>query len=325
MISRRELIVLVGSAATLPASAQSATQRPLVAVLEGTSQDVSRYYLSHFEQALRERGRINSDTIEIVSKFADGDAARYPALAEELVRLKPAVIVTGSTTGALACRNLTSTIPIVSSNLTDPVGMGLVSSLAKPGGNVTGVVISLEGQPGKLLQFLLELKPGVTRIGVLANPNERASARQLQAAESVAAGMGLTLVVAEVRSREDFAGAFDVLSRARAEAIYVPSSLLLRNERKNFADLALAARLPAVCNAREIVEAGGLMSYGVDLRENYRRSAYFVDRILQGTPPTDLPTENPRKFFTSVNLKTARVLGIAIPPTLHAIADEMIE
>lgn len=325
MVGRREFLALFGGAAASRALARSPIQRPIVAILEGTSQDGAQYYLPHFEQALRERGRIDGQTIDLVRKFANGDAARYPALARELVELKPAVIVTGSTTGTLACRQLTTTIPIVSSNLTDPIGMGLISSFSRPGGNVTGVVISLEGQPEKLLEFLLEVIPGVTRIGVLANPNERANTRQRQAAELVAAGMGLTLVPAEVLSRTDFAAAFETLTQARVTAIYAPSSLLLRTERKSFANLALSAGLPVFCNAREIVEAGGLMSYGADLRENYRRAAYLVDRILKGTRPGDLPTENPTKFLMSINLQTAKMLGLTIPPTLLAVADEVIE
>lgn len=325
MIDRRKFLALFGGAAASPAAGQSGRHRPLVAILEGTSQDLAQYYLGPFEQGLREHGRIDGRTVDLVRRFADGDAARYPELAELLIRLRPAVIVTGSTTGALACRRLTTTIPIVSSNLTDPIGVGLIASLARPGGNVTGVVISLEGQPGKLLQFLLELVPGVTRIGLLANPSERANARQRQAAEGAAAGMGVTLVAVEVRSRDDFAAAFEALSQASVQAIYVPSSLLWRTERKILADRALAARLPVICNAREIVQAGALMSYGADLRENYRRCAYFVDRILKGARPADLPTENPTKFVLSINLRTARTLGLVVPPTLFALADEVLE
>jgi putative tryptophan/tyrosine transport system substrate-binding protein len=325
MMDRRKLLTGLVSAAVLRVGALHAAQRPVIAVLEGTSPEAARYYLNHFEQALRERDHVPGRTVEVIARYAGGDASRYSQLAGELIQLGPAVIVTGSTTGALACKRLTSSIPIVSSNLTDPVEMGLVSSLSRPGGNVTGVTVSSEGQPGKLLQFLLELKPSVTKIGVLSNPAEMASSRQVRAAESAAHEIGLMLIYATVRSPEDLREAFRVLAQGGAEAIYAPSSLLLRNERKSFAELALAGRLPSVCNAREIVEVGALMSYGVDLRENYRRAAYFVDRILRGSSVTELPIENPRRFFTSVNARTARALSIKIPATLHAIADEIIE
>jgi len=325
MVGRREFIAILATAAASRAMAQTTVPRPLVAVLEGTSAEVAPYYLRPFEQTLREHGHVNGQTIDFVHKFADGDASRYPALAEELIRLTPAVLVTGSTTGALACKRLTATIPIVSANLTDPIGLGLISTLARPGGNVTGVVISLEGLPGKLLQILREVVPEARRIGLLANPSERANARQRQAAERVAAGLGMTFITVPVRTRDDIASAFEEFLRARVEAIYAPSSLMLRAERQYFAERALAARLPTMCNAREIVEAGALMSYGTDLRENYRRAAHFVDRILKGRRPADLPTENPTRFVLSINLKTAKSLGLAIPPTLLASADEVIE
>ncbi len=324
MIRRRQFLALLGTVVGCQATAQSIA-RPLVAILEGTSPDIARYYLEPFEQVLREQGRIEERTIEIARRFADGDAARFPALAEQLVQLRPAVIVTGSTTGAIACKRLTSTIPIVSPNLTDPVGAGLITSLARPGGNVTGIVISLDGQPGKLLELLVEFVPRAKRIGLLVNPSERANARQRQLAEGVAAGMGLTLITAEVRSRDEFATAFQSLSKADVQALYVPSSLLWRTERSELVKRALAAGLPVICNAREIAEAGALMSYGADLRENYRRAAYFVDRILKGARPADLPTENPRKFVLSINLKTAKALSLSVPPALLALADEVIE
>src|SRR5215510_2589661 len=178
VVGRREFLAILAGTLASRATAQTTVPRPLVAILEGTSADVAPYYLLPFEEALREHGHINGQTIDLVRKFADGDASRYPALAEELIRLKPTVLVTGSTTGALACKRLTASIPIVSANLTDPIGVGLISSLAKPGGNVTGVVISLEGLPGKLLQILREVVPEATRVGLLANPSELANTRQ---------------------------------------------------------------------------------------------------------------------------------------------------
>lgn len=305
--------------------ARSQTKKPLVAILEGTSEASAYAYLEPFTATLRERGLIEGETIELLRRFADGDAGRYRAIAEELVNRNPAVIVTGSTTATLACKRLTATIPIISANLTDPVGLGLVASIARPGGNVTGMVISMAGQPGKLLQILRDIVPGITRVGLLVQPSERASARQREVAEGFVQGLGMQLITADFGSGSELANAFEKLARDDVQGLYVPSSLIIRTERKRFAELALAARLPSVCNAREIVEAGGLISYGASLRENYRRAALYVHRVLAGAKPADLPVENPTKFVLTINRRTERALGVTIPPPLLAFADEVID
>lgn len=323
-ISRRRLLAAAAGFiySALPARAG---QLRHVAVLEGTSADGSNYYLAPLEQALRERGHVVDRTFRITHRFADGDASRYPALAAELVKFQPDVIVTGSTTATLACVRLTSRIPIISCNLTDPVGAGLIASYAKPGRNVTGVTVSLDGLPSKVVQLVRDVLPELKALGVLSNASETAGRRQLEEAERAAASLGLAVIPAEVRSASDFHEAFLELKQDGAEAVYAPSSLLVRTERRLFADAALAAAMPTFCNAIEVTQAGAMVSYGADLRENYRRGGYFVARVLGGAHPADLPTENPTRFVCSINLRTAKALAVSMPPALFALADEIIE
>lgn len=314
-------------AAGLSVGAQRAAANQLkhLAILEGTSADGSDYYLAPLQQALQERGYMVDRSFRITHRFADGDAARYPALAAELIGAQPDIIVTGSTTATLACVRLTSRIPIISCNLTDPVGAGLIASYAKPGRNVTGVTVSLDGLPSKVIQLVQEVLPGIKTLGVVSNSNETAGRRQREEAERAAGRLGLTLVPAEVRSASDFHGSFRKLKQDGVQAVYAPSSLLVRTERRLFADAALAAAMPTFCNAVEVTQAGAMVSYGADLRENYRRAGYFVARVLGGASPADLPTENPTRFVCSINLRTAKALAISMPPALFALADEIIE
>jgi|EndMetStandDraft_5_1072996.scaffolds.fasta_scaffold64314_3 putative ABC transport system substrate-binding protein len=323
MIDRRSLIV--GLTCCSYGSPAVSSAPFLIAVLEGTSEEVAQSYLDPFEAALRERGHHVGRSITFVRKFANGDAGRYPELAAQLVGLNPAVIVTGSTTATLACQKLTTRVAIVSSNLTDPVGTGLISSLARPGGNITGVTVSFESLPSKLLHMLVEVLPTVKRVGVLSNSTERAGTRQRDEAQRAAQQLGMTIIGVEVRSSADFDGAFREFAGSGVSAVYAQSSLLLRTQRHRFAEAAINYGIPIFCNAREIVEAGGLMSYGADLRENYRRAGYFVDRILAGASPATLPTENPTRFSCSVNMRTARTLAVTLPPALLALADEVFD
>lgn len=323
-VSRRDF--LAGAGGVLLGSMEAAgSQLSHVVVLEGTSAEAADYYLEPLKQALRERGHVVDRTIRITYRFADGDAARYPALAAELVDSQPDIIVTGSTTATLACVRLTSRIPIISSNLTDPIRAGLIASYSKPGRNVTGVTVSLDGLPSKLLQLLLEVLPSAKTVGVISNANEAAGRRQREEADEAAAKQGLTLVPAEVRSADDFEAVFRKLKQTGVNAVYAPSSLLVRTELKRFSDTAIAAAIPTFCNAVEVTQAGAMVSYGADLRENYRRAGYFVARILAGALPADLPTENPTRFVCSINLRTAKMLGVTIPPALFALASEFIE
>ena len=322
--SRRGLLAGAGSL-LLGVELASANRLRRMAILEGTSAEAATHYLAPFEAALRERGHSVDRTLKIEYRFADGDAGRYAALAAELVASQPDVIVTGSTTATLACARLTDRIPIISSNLTDPIGAGLITSFAKPGRNVTGVTVSLDGLPSKILHLLLEVVPDARKIGVVSNVNEGAGRRQREEAEKAAAGLGLTLVAAEVRSADDFESVFLKLKQTGVSALYAPSSLLVRTERRRFADAALAASLPTFSNSVEVAQAGAMVSYGADLRENYRRTGYFVARVLAGANPADLPTENPTRFVCSINMRTAKALKVSVPPSLFALADEIIE
>src|SRR5215475_9728109 len=231
-------------------------------------------YVNVFLQVLREQGRIDGQTIDIKYTYADGEASRHPALAEELVRLNPDVIVAGSTTPALACKQATATIPIVSAVLTDAIDLGLITSIARPGGNVTGIM-GLDGMPGKQLQLLLEMVPDLTRIGLIVTVNEKASGMLRQSAEVAAAAMGVTLVPVEVRTPEDIDGAFQALTQARVKAVHVLGSQLVLSARREFTARALAARLPTVFSTLEPVEAGGLMAYGTHFGERWWHSECF--------------------------------------------------
>jgi len=304
--------------------AQGAARRPMVAVLVPGSQESSQEYVNVFLQVLREQGRIDGQTIDIKYRYADGDASRHPALAQELVRLNPDVIVAGSTTPALACKQATATIPIVSAVLTDAIDLGLITSIARPGGNVTGIM-GLEGMPGKQLQLLLEMVPDLTRIGLIVTVNEKASGMFRQNAEAAAAAMGVTLVPVEVRTPEDIEGAFQALTQARVKAVHVLGSQLVLSARREFTARALAARLPTVFSTLEPVEAGGLMAYGTHFGERWRRVAYLVEQILKGTKPADLPVEILTKHELVINFSTARALGISIPPSIITRADRVIE
>jgi len=304
--------------------AQGVARRPMVAVLVPGSQESSQEYVNVFLQVLREQGRIDGQTIDIKYRYADGDASRHPALAEELVRLNPDVIVAGSTTPALACKQATATIPIVSAVLTDAIDLGLITSIARPGGNVTGIM-GLEGMPGKQLQLLLEMVPDLTRIGLIVTVNEKASGMLRQSAEVAAAAMGVTLVPVEVRTPEDIDGAFQALTQARVKAVHVLGSQLVLSARREFTARALAARLPTVLSTLEPVEAGGLMAYGTHFGERWRRVAYLVEQILKGTKPADLPVEILIKHELVINFSTAKALGISIPPSIMTRADRVIE
>jgi putative ABC transport system substrate-binding protein len=277
-----------------------------------------------FSAVFRELGYTEGFSIDVQLRFAEGDAGRYPEVAEELVRLNPDVIVVDATQATVACKRATATIPIVSS-LTDPVGQGLITSLARPGGNVTGILTSLEGLSGKQLQLLAEAIPGLSRVGLIISANQRPTALHQQAYDTAEATMGITLVPVEVRTRDDFDKAFQALTQARVEAVLASPNILTMNFRSDSAALAIAARLPVMGGDPRQVEAGFLIVYGFDLRQSYRRAAYFVDRILKGVKPSDLPGEIPTNIGLYLNLKTAKALDITIPPSMMILANGLIE
>jgi ABC-type uncharacterized transport system substrate-binding protein len=278
-----------------------------------------------FAERMQELGYASSRDIDIVYRYADGDLARLPALVNELVRIKPDVLIAVNTQAAIAMRQATAAIPIVAPAVTDPVAFGLVASHARPGGNVTGILATLDTLPEKQLALAAEVIRGAVKMGMLVNAGFQPHAIMRQGTERAAAALAIKLVPVEVRLPDDLDAAFQSLAREHVEAVLVlqdPTSLA---ERRRIAMLAIAARLPTMFGFREYVEAGGLMSYGLDLRANFRRGADYVDRILKGTNPADLPVELPTKFELVINLKTAKAIGLTIAESFLVRADEVIE
>ena len=327
-MKRREFVTLLGGAAAAwPCNglAQSPPKRPLIGLLAGSSKAAGARYYSGFPLGMRELGYLEGRDYGFEDRYADGDGSRLPMLAEELVRLKPDVIVAATTPGSLAAKRAAASIPIVGVNLTDPVGFGLVVSEARPGGSVTGILYWLEGLTGKQMEIALDLMPGASKMGILVdatNPSNELQRRELEAA---AGKSGMTIATVDVRTVDEIGDAIQTFVRERASIVIVLGVALFVNARRRIATFALASRLPTVFNFREHVEDGGLISYGVDLRQNFRRAAYFVDRILKGAKPADLPIEFPTKVELVVNATTAKAIGVAIPPALLARADEVIE
>jgi putative ABC transport system substrate-binding protein len=331
MITRR---VFVGSlaggllAAPLAAEAQQATKIARIGYLATNRAGGNPHQREAFLQGLRDLGYVEGRNVVIEYRDAEGKFERLLALAAELVALKVDVIVTASTAATLAATRATRTLPIVFAVAVDPVADGLVTSLARPGGNVTGLTGLTPELVGKRLELLTQAVPGVGRVAVLWHPGgqgERTAKDMLKGADVAARALGVPLQVVEVRGPADFDGAFSDMTRARAGALTVLGSSMLFGEHRRLVDLAAKNRLPAVYTLREYVDAGGLMSYGPNLVEMSRRAATYVDKILKGAKPGELPIEQPTKFELVINLKTAKALGLTIPPSLLGRADEVIQ
>jgi putative ABC transport system substrate-binding protein len=322
---RRELVMLgmAGAAWPLSAFAQGVPRR-IGCLVTGSPEPHGRF-VAVFWQRLGELGYIEPRDLVLLLRWAYGQGDRLPALADELALLTPDLVVTATTAAALAVRRVMPAVPIVSATLIDPIGAGLVASYARPGGNVTGTLISFETLPSKQLELARETIPGATRIGMLMNPNNVVNALQRKHAEATAPAMGVTLVPVEVRSPEHLDTAFSTFARERCEIVLILLDAMFITERQRIAALAITARMPTLAGERDMVEAGGLASYGIDLSDNWRRAAYFVDRILRGAKPAALPVETPVKYVLVINLKTAAAIGVTIPPLLVAEADEVIE
>jgi putative ABC transport system substrate-binding protein len=279
--------------------------------------------------ALRERGYIEGQNIAIEYRYAEGKGRRNPELAAELVRLKVDIIVVAGAGGQIqAAKNATNTIPIVMMGAgLNPVKAGLIESLARPGGNITGITNLTRELGGKRLELLKEAVPKLARVAILYDPTFPGRLHEVKEVLPVAArALGLTLIPWEVRPGDDFEKVFAALNKQRPDGLYVPvGGALINANGKRIAGFALKSRLPSVCNDREAVDAGGLMYYGADQAEIYRRVAYFVDRILKGTKPADLPVEQPMKFELVINLKTAKQIGLTIPPEVLARATKLIK
>ena len=326
-VQRRDFLIAAGALVAAPlAEAQQAAKVPRIGYL-ATSRGPSPHLYEAFLQGLRDLGYVEGRNVVIEYRDAEGKLDRLPALAAELVALKVDVIVATSTPHALAAKQATRTIPIVFTSVGDPVGSGLVSSHARPGGNITGLASRTQELVSKCLEQLKQSVPGVKQVAVLWHPGsrgERAEQDTLKQAEVAARSLGVRLQFFEARGPEDFDRAFAEMGKVRADALIVLSSTMLFAERRRLVELAAKAKLPAVYPWREAADAGGLMSYGANIADLFRRAAAYVDRILKGAKPGDLPVQQPEKFEVVINLKTAKDLGLTIPPPVLARADEVI-
>jgi putative ABC transport system substrate-binding protein len=324
---RRKLLAALGGAAVawpLAARAQQAAKLPTIGFLVAGTPSSHGQWVAAFVQRLRELGWIEGRTITIEYRWAEGRSERFAEIAAEFVRRKVDVIVTSATEAVVAAKQATSVIPIVIAAAGDPVGTGLVASLARPGGNVTGLSIQQTDVAAKRLELLREIVPGLRRLAILGNVSGPAVVLDMREAEAAARTLGMEVITSEIRRGEDIAPAFAAL-KGRAEALYLPIDPLVNTHRFRINTLALAARLPTVHTSREWVEVGGLMSYGANVPDLFRRAANYVDKILRGAKPGDIPVEQPSKFDLIINLTTARALDLEVPPTLLARADEVIE
>ena len=324
-MKRREFITLLGGAAAWPlaARAQQSGKLPTIGFLGGATASAWSNWAAAFVHRLRELGWSEGRTVLIEYRWAEGRHDRAAEIAAEFVRLKVDVILTSGGV-LLAAKQATSTIPIVFAVANDPVGAGFVSSLARPGGNITGLSLQTTDLAAKRLELLREVVPGIRRLGVLANIGNAGAVPEIDEVQAAARILGLDVALIEMRRPEDIASAFAAFKSGVA-AIYVCTDPLVLAQRARINTLALAARLPTIYGPREHVEAGGLMSYGANFPDLFRRAADLVDKILRGAKPGDLPVEQPTKFDLVVNLTTAKALGLEIPPTLLARADEVIE
>ena len=299
-------------------------QRPLIAWLSLGERTASWAFVEAFLHGMRDFGYTDGENFEFAPRFADGYIERLPMLAQELMQLRPSVILAPPAVLRWP-RRATATIPIVSPALADAVHLGLVASVSRPGGNVTGITPYVEGLPAKQMELAREIVPGAALIGILANLSDPKAPPQLQELEAAGRELGVMVVVADARIPDDLDSAYRTLADHRVDVMVVLQTSMLLSERQRIASLAATTRLPAVYGYREHVDDGGLISYGVDLRACFRRAAYYVHKILNGVAPGDLPIEFPTNLELVLNLKTAKALGLTVPPALVARADEVIE
>jgi putative ABC transport system substrate-binding protein len=309
----------------LAAGAQQTDKVYRIGMLETMSATLNAANLDAFRQRLREVGYVEGRDFVIEYRSAEGRPERFPGLATELVRSKVDLIVTRGTPAVLAAEKATGAIPIVMASSADPTGFGIVTSLARPGRNVTGLSTIATELAGKRLELLKEAIPRIARIALLANFSSPASASQWRQLEGAARSLGLKPQLLDVRAPEDFARAFEIAIKQRADAVQVANDTLTQTNFKRIVDLSVKHRLPSIFASREFVDAGGLMAYGPNFTDQYRRAATYVDKILKGAKPADLPIEQPTKFELVINLKTAKTLGLTIPQTLLLQADQIIE
>jgi ABC-type uncharacterized transport system substrate-binding protein len=326
MIRRREFITLVGGAAACPLTARAQQARVpwrIGVLLVGLSAESKQ--AKHFRLGLRDAGYSEGRDVVIEWRSANGDYDRVPALIADLLQQKVDVIVQDSTVGTEVTRRATSTTPIVMALVLDPVGSGLVNSLAYPGGNVTGLSMMATELYPKRLQLLKEINPQLVRTAVLWNPDHPFHAKAAEELKAIAPSLSIELSFAGLRTPDEFAAAFSDITRAKAQALYVVEDPIFFSHRMALLKLASSARLPTIHELSRWPEANALVSYGPDLNDLFRRAAFYVARILKGAKPANLPVEQPTKFELVINLKTAKELGLEIPATLLALTDEVIE
>jgi putative ABC transport system substrate-binding protein len=324
---RREFITLLGGGLTWPlvARGQSSSKLRTIGVLAGASGESARPQSDSLRQGLRDLSYVEGVDFELVYRSAGGEMQRLPSLAEDLVRLRPDAILAVPTPATVAARAASKTIPIVSFMLSDEVRLGLVANAARPGGNVTGLAMRVDGMAGKLFELAVEAVPGGRRIGVVVNATSVDSITQLREVGSAATALNVDRIITEVRQPGDLDSAVQHLAAEHVASVAVLYDALFFQERHQIATLFAAARLPAVYGARDHAVDGGLMSYGISLRASAYRVATYFDKIFKGAKPGDLPIEFPTKLELVINLKTAKALGLEISPTLLARADEVIE
>jgi len=326
-LRRRQFLTLLGGAAAtwpLAARAQQAGKLPTIGFLGASTALAGGQWAVAFVQRLRELGWIENRTVTIEHRWAEGRDERFAEIAAEFIRIKVDVIVTYGTASAIAAKKATAVIPIVIAGAGDLVGTGLVASLARPGGNVTGLSMQTPDLVGKRIEMLREILPGLRTMAILANIGNPITMLEMEEAHAAARTIGLDVATSEIRRAEDIAPVFEAL-KGRADALYVCADALLSTNRIRINTLALGVRLPTMHGFREYVEAGGLMSYGANFADLHRRAAELVDKILRGAKPGDIPVEQPTKFDLVINLTTATALDLTVPPSLLAIADEVIE
>jgi len=322
---RREFILALGGAAASPVvpRAQQPAKQPIIGFLGASTALAWRDWVAAFVEGMREHGWIDGRTVTIEYRWADGRVERYSEIAAEFVRLKVDVIVTVGS-AVRAARQVTSIIPIVFAVATDPIGGGVATSLARPEGNITGLSVQSPDLVGKRIELLREVLPSVKGLAIMANAAYPAAVLEMNEMEAAARTLGFQVLRLEIKQAEDIPLAIEGL-KGRADALYACADSLVNANGVRIVTLALAAQLATIHYAREYITAGGLLSYGPDYRDLFRRAANYVDKILHGAKPSDLPIQQPTKFELVINLKTAKVLGLTVPPTLLARADEVIE
>jgi putative ABC transport system substrate-binding protein len=325
-MKRRDLISLLGGAAAWPHAARAQQAMPAIGFLASQLPDAMTDRLRGFRQGLKDTGYLEGENVAIVYRFAENQDDRLPTLAAELVSRRVAVIATAGLPSTFAAKAATTTIPIVFLIGDDPVRLGLVTSLSRPGGKMTGVNILTNELGGKRLELLRELVPQAARVAVLDNPaNVAANEIQLKDVGEAARAIGLQIQIRKANTSAEIDAAFEAMSRERPDAVFVTSSAFFNGRRLQLAQLATFHRLPAIYGLREYVEAGGLMSYGTNIVDGYRQVGIYTGRILNGAKPADLPVVQSNKIDLVINAQTARMLGLTVPPTLLSIADEVIE